>query len=43
MGLEKEESGTSIPLHKSHPEEAQSDAQQEEVESTQQLDHGQHS
>ena len=35
MGIEKEESGSFVPLHKSHQKEARSDAQQEEVESTQ--------
>ena len=43
VGSEKEESGSSVPLHKSHQEEARLDAQQEEAESTQQSDHGQHS
>ena len=43
VGSKKEESGSSVPLHKSHQEEARLDAQQEEAESTQQSDHGQHS
>ena len=43
QGSEKEESGSFVPLNESHQEEARSDAQQEEVESTQQPNHGQHS
>ena len=43
VGSKKEESGSFVPLNESHQEEARLDAQQEEAESTQQLDHGQQS